>query len=67
MYSRKTYGVNTNGCPRGKPEISGPLILLVISVVDQYFLQSIAVGMILEGLLNRKTIYLFHHLDQEQI
>ena len=28
---------------RGKPEISGPLILLVISVVDQYLLQSIAV------------------------
>jgi hypothetical protein len=28
----------------GKPEISGPLILLVISVVDQYLLQSIAVG-----------------------
>jgi hypothetical protein len=29
---------------RVKPEISGPLILLGISVVDQYVLQSIAVG-----------------------
>lgn len=43
---QKRQGVDPRGGANGKPSISVPLSLLEISVVDQYWFESIAVRML---------------------